>query len=220
MSKTTSGGPSSGTTTASSTSSTDSQAKWEFGDVGFDTEKKLWFVQLFNEVNQNVGTYLARSIVMKKGNAAQYQWKDLQGRAFWHVRERFLAEQIESIAVAPDGSSVTLYFKDDQPDPDAPRAPEGVEGAPVPVEFDHIHYAFHLSNKEIAVGNRAPFGFLEFYDASGNLVYVINNKWIVIEGLDRKTVGAYPKIRLRIDRKDVERIITSRTVVIVQGKQP
>ncbi len=46
----------------------------------------------------------------------------------------------------------------------------------------------------------------------------LNNRWILIEDLDRKSVGEYPSIRLRIEKKDVQQIITTRTSVIVQGK--
>jgi hypothetical protein len=215
--------PASGTPAPSSSVSTSSsepqgpQQKWEVGHVGFDTEKKLWFVQLYNEVNQSVGTYMAKNVTLKHGNAAQYEWKDMQGRAFWHVRECFFADQIESIGIDPSGVNLTLHFKEDEELPlGTPKEPPAQD---VPVEFHHLHYAFHLSNKEMAVGNRAPLGFVEFFDISGSLVHVINNHWIVIEGIDRKTVGEYPKIRLRIERKDVARIITTATVVIIQGKK-
>ena len=193
----------------------DVQSKWEVGDVGFDTEKKLWFIQLYNDINQNVGTYMAKAVILKRGNAFQYEWKDAQGRAFWHVRERFFADQVESIGVDPTGANVTINFKDDEPNQPGHENPPGQD---VPMEFHHLHYAFHLSNKEIAVGNKAPFGFVEFYDISGKLIYVINNRWIMVEGVERKSVGTYPSIRLRIDRKDVWRILTTRTVVIIQGK--
>jgi hypothetical protein len=195
--------------------SPDSPVKWEVGDVGFDTEKKLWFVQLFNEANQNVGTYMANAVILKRGNACQYEWKDSQGKAFWHVRERFFAEQIESIGIDPSGANLTVHFKaeeQDQGDHESAPAQE------VPTEFHYLHYAFHLSNKEIAIGNKAPLGFVEFYDANGKLIHVINNRWILIEGVDRKSVGTYPNIRLRVERKDVGRILSTRSAVIIQSK--
>ena len=217
MSSSNQGTPSSGASaTTTSTSTPETQSKWEVGDVGFDTEKKLWFVQLSNEVNQNVGTYMAKSVILKRGNAVQYEWKDSQGRAFWHVRERFFADQVENIGVDPTGASLTIYFKEEEATGPTHENPPGQQ---VPFEFHHLHYAFHLSNKEIAIGNKAPFGFVEFYDISGKLVYVINNRWIIIEGVDRKSVGTYPTIRLRIERGDVERIITTQTAVIIQGKK-
>jgi hypothetical protein len=198
---------------AQSTSSApaqDSQAKWEIGDLGFDTEKKLWFIQLYNEVNQNVGTYMAKTVTLKRGNAAQYEWKDAGGRPFWHVRERFFAGDIESIGIDPTGANLTVVFKDDQ------QGDKDFEE--LNVDYAYIHYAFHLSNKEIALGNMAPFGFMEFFDITGKMVHVINNHWIIIEGLERKTVGTYPSIRIRIERKDVGRIFTTKTAVIVQGQ--
>ena len=70
----------------------------------------------------------------------------------------------------------------------------------------------------MAKGNKPPLGFLEFYTANDKLVKRLNNRWILIEDLDRRSVGEYPSIRLRIDKEDVHRIITTRTSVVVQGK--
>ncbi|MDA4136538.1 MAG: hypothetical protein OK449_06030 [Thaumarchaeota archaeon] len=182
---------------------------WEFGDIGFDTDKKLWFVQLTNENNQNVGTYMAKIVVVKRGRAIQYQWKDAQARAYWHVRERFLADDIENIAVDPSGTHLTITFKEEKVKVDEGGAPQ---------DFSYLLYAFHLQNKDILKGNRAPLGFVEFFDAKGELIRRLNNRWIVIEDADRKSVGDYPKIRLRIDKKDIDRVLTTRSTVIIQGK--
>lgn len=184
------------------------QQLWEVGDVGFDTEKKLWFVTLYNEVNQNVGSYMAKAIQMRRGRAMQYEWKDAS-RPFWHVRERFFADEIESISVDPAGVKLTITFKE--------SANRG-GGGEVALDFSYLLYAFHLSNKELAKGNKPPLGFVEFYGPTGNLMRTLNNVWIVIEDVDRKSVGEYPRIRLRIERQDVDRIILSRSTVIIQGK--
>lgn len=81
----------------------------------------------------------------------------------------------------------------------------------MPSEYRYIHYAFHLSSKEIAVGNKAPLGFVEFYGVTGKRTHAINNRRVLTEGIDRKSVGVYPHIRLRIERKDRGRILTTRT---------
>jgi len=182
---------------------------WEFGDVGFDTEKRLWFVQVTNEVNQNVGTYMAKNVSLKGGRATQYQWKDAQGRAYWHVRERFFAHEIDNIGVDPSGTKLTVTFNDPSTEGDNDEAPK---------EFSYILYAFHLFNKDAAKGNRAPLGFVEFYDGAGDLIRRLNNRWIIVEDIDRKSVGEYPKIRLRIEGKDVDRIVATRTAIVIQGK--
>ncbi len=129
-------------------------AIWEFGDIGFDTEKKLWFVQLYNELNQNVGTHMGKNVVIKHGRAAQYEWKDGQGRAFWHVRERFFADEVENISLDAGAEVLTVVFKDE---------PARNDDGTVPDEYDYILYAFHLTAKEMAKGNKPPLGFLEFY---------------------------------------------------------
>lgn len=184
---------------------------WEFGDLGFDTDKKLWFVQVTNETNQNVGTYMAKNVSLKGGRAAQYEWKDAQGRAYWHVRERFFTHEIDTIGVDPSGAKLTVSFNDSTTEGDNEEAPK---------EFAYLLYAFHLFNKEAVKGNRAPLGFVEFYGANGELIRRLNNRWIIVEDIDRKSVGEYPKIRLRIEGKDVERIITTRTALVIQGKSP
>jgi hypothetical protein len=187
------------------------QTAWEFGDIGFDTEKRLWFVQLYNEANQNVGTYMGKQIVLKRGRAVQYQWKDAQGRAFWHVRERFFADEIESVGIDPSGVLLTVVYKEGR---------DRAEAGSVPEDYSYILYAFHLLNKEAAKNNKAPLGFLEFYNSEDRMVGRLNNRWIMIEDVDRKSVGDYPKIRLRIERKDVQRIVTTRTSVAIQGRAP
>ena len=199
----------SGNKPASAAQAAVTPAVWEFGDIGFDTEKKLWFVQLYNDVNQNVGTHMGRRVVIKHGRAAQYEWKDGQGRAFWHVRERFFADEIESISLDAGAEVLTVVFREN---------PERNDEVSIPEEYAYILYAFHLSSKEMAKGNKPPLGFLEFYTANDKLLKRLNNRWILIEDLDRRSVGEYPSIRLRIDKKDVDRIITTRTSVVVQGK--
>lgn len=183
-----------------------SQMFWEYADLGFDTGKKLWFIQFYDETNKSVGSYFAKSITMDKGSAAQYEWKDSQGRAFWHVRERFFAREVDGFTVSPSGS-ISISFKEGE---------QGDAGA-VPEDFAYLTYAYHLSNKE--EGERAPMGFIEFFGPGGNLLRRIDNRWIVIEDASRKTTGDYPKIRLRMERKDITNIVVTRTVVVIQGSQ-
>jgi hypothetical protein len=142
-------GVSSDTTTAPS--SGEEQKFWEFADLGFDTEKKLWFIQFYNAKNVNVGTYFARTVDITRGRAAQYQWKDARGAVFWHVRERFYATEIERTAMDPTGGSITVVFKGEETD--------GAEGQ-VPADFAYLLYAYHLTSKD--TGGRAPMGFVEF----------------------------------------------------------
>ena len=193
--------------TATASSAGDGAQKfWEFADLGFDTGKKLWFLQFYNGTNENVGTYFAKNLSLTGGRAAQYQWKDGQGGPFWHVRERFFATEIEKFSIDPAGGSIKLNFRKEE-------AGE-IDEAP-PAEFSYLLYAFHLSSKD---GGRAPMGFVEFYDARGGLIRRIDNRWIIIEGLDRKTSGDFPEIRLRVEGDGVGRITVTRTAIILQGK--
>jgi hypothetical protein len=179
---------------------------WEFADLGFDTAKKLWFIQFYNETNENVGTYFANDVTLDRGKGVQYQWKDAQGRPFWHVRERFFASDIASFSIDPAGGKITLTFG---------REDDKEDRAGVPPEFSYLLYAYHLSSKD---GGRAPMGFIEFYDPSGALLRRLENRWIIIEGLRRKTVGEFPKIRMRAESRDVGTILVTQTAVVVQGK--
>lgn len=181
---------------------------WEFADVGFDTGKRLWFIQFYNEKNEGAGTYFARSISLKNGNASQYQWKDAEGRAFWHVRERFFADQIESFSIDSTGFSISITFKRD-------KRPNGGNSS-IPLDFEYLLYAFHLTNKD---GGRAPMSFVEFYDSKGKLNKRLDNRWIIIEGASRSTFGVYPKISLRIDRANIEGITVTNSAVIISGNQ-
>ncbi len=182
------------------------QKFWEFADLGFDTGKKLWFVQFYNATNENVGTYFARSVDITGGWAAQYQWKDSKGAPFWHVRERFYATEIERLSIDPGGGTITLVFKQD-----AGQTPEGK----VPLEYSYILYAYHLSSKD---SGRAPMGFVDFYGADGTHLARAENRWIIVEGLNRRTFGEYPGVRIRADRKDIGSVDLSNTAIIIKGK--
>jgi len=201
------GGQREGPSTATSKEESAEKKFWEFADLGFDTAKKLWFIQFYNGNNEGVGTYFARSLSLTGGAAAQYQWKDAEGRPFWHVRERFFAAEIEKFTIDPTGTSIKLSFRDEQP---------GEEGG-APAEFAYLLYAFHLSSKD---GGRAPLGFVEFHGSDGGLIRRIDNKWIMLEGAKRTTFGEYPSIRMRVEGTDVGRVLVTKTAVIIQGKSP
>jgi len=192
--------------TTPSNASDGAQKFWEFADLGFDTGKKLWFIQFYNETNENVGTYFAKSLSLAGGRAAQYQWKDAQGRPFWHVRERFFATEIESFAIEPTGGTIALRFR---------KEGGREDDVTLPSDFSYLLYAFHLTSKD---GGRAPLGFVEFYGSNGGLLGRIDNRWIIIEGLDRKTSGVFPDIRLRAEQEDVGKIVVTRTAIVIQGK--
>lgn len=181
------------------------QKFWEFADLGFDTQKKLWFVQFYNAANENVGTYFANSVNISGGRAAQYQWKDSKGALFWHVRERFYATEIEHLSMDPSAGVLTVVFKEEAEE----------AGGSVPADFAYLLYAYHLSSKG---SGRAPMGFVEFYDANASPVGRAENRWIIIERVKRRTFGEYPNVRIRIDRKDIGAITMTGTALVVKGK--
>ncbi|HUI00177.1 MAG TPA: hypothetical protein VLX56_00945 [Nitrososphaerales archaeon] len=193
--------------TAAANTSDNTQKFWEFADLGFDTGKRLWFLQFYNGRNENVGTYFANSVSLAGGRAAQYEWKDSQGGPFWHVRERFFAAEIEKFSIDPTGGTIKLNFRGEQ---------EQEEDTAAPAEFAYLVYAYHLTSKD---GGRAPLGFVEFYDSKGGLIQRVDNRWILIEDLDRRTSGEFPHIRLRVEGDAVGRVIVTPTAIIIQGKR-
>ena len=186
---------------------------WEFADIGFDTMKRLWFLQLFDSVNANVGFYTAKNVLMTGGCAIQYQWKDLQARPFWHVRERFLASEVDGFQIDMKGNLI-INFKKSSHEDNVAKADDQA-----PKNFAYMQYAYHLTTKETGAEiDRAPMGFVEFCSESGEIIKRLNNRWIVIEGVPRKTAGELPKIRIRVDRKDIDRVLVTRSTVIIMGK--
>lgn len=187
---------------------------WEFADIGFDTMKRLWFLQLFDSVNANVGFYTAKNVMMTGGCAIQYQWKDLQARPFWHVRERFLASEVDGFQIDMKGNLI-INFKRATRDEIASRADDQP-----PKNFAYMQYAYHLTTKETGTEiDRAPMGFVEFCSESGEVIKRLNNKWIIIEGVPRKTTGELPKIRIRVDRKDIDRVLVTRSSIVIMGRE-
>jgi hypothetical protein len=185
------------------------QLLWEFADIGFDTGKKLWFLQLFDSVNQNVGFYTAKSITINGGCGIQYEWKDMQGRPFWHVRERFLASEVEGFQIDVKGN-LFINFK---------HGYNIRHNDDVPGDYAYLLYAYHLTTKETVQSyDQAPLGFVEFCDKDGEIISRLNNKWIVVEDVKRKTVGELPKIRIRVDREEIARLIATRSTIVIVGK--
>jgi hypothetical protein len=189
--------------------------KWEFADVGYDTAKGLWFLQLFNDANEDVGILHAKSIELVNGTAIQQQWKDGRGKRFWHVRERLFASEPANFSI-DNGGNLEVRFetlaKADKTALDHRDRPE--EG--IPEGFSYLLYAYHLRSNE---GKEAPRGFVEFFDSNERRIATLENRWIIVEDVSRKTVGEPPSLRLRIERDSVARILLTSTVVVIMGRE-
>lgn len=193
-----------------------SDTLWEFADIGFDTQKKLWFLQLFDSVNANVGFYTAKTVIMMGGCASQYEWKDQQARPFWHVRERFLSNEVEGFNIDMKGNLVINFGKKSGEG----ASPQKTVVEEIPKNFSYLQYAYHLTTKETAVSHDlAPMGFIEFCNEKGEIIGRLNNRWIVVEDVKRRTSGEFPKVRLRIDSKEIGKITATRSAVIIEGKR-
>jgi hypothetical protein len=106
----------------------------------------------------------------------------------------------------PAGGAITLIFRDE----DASES-----GKDIPEDFSYLLYAYHLTSKE---RGRAPMGFVEFYDSEGSSVGRVDNRWIIIEGVNRRTVGEYPALRIRAERADIAEMTVTQTAIILEGK--
>jgi hypothetical protein len=183
------------------------ESLWEYGDIGFDTGRKLWFLQLTDKTNRVVNTRQARNIFVSGGTLAQYQWKDTEGRPFWHVRERFYARDIADIIETPDGS-LSINFKT-----------YDLQRVIPPSDFAYALYAYHLKDK-LPNDSKAPMGFVEFFDAGNELISRIDKKWIILEGVSHRSVGVYPQIRMRAERRDLSEVVVTSSCVIFRGTSP
>jgi hypothetical protein len=177
---------------------------WEFGDIGFDTARLLWFIQLSDKTNQIVSSRHARNIVASGGLASQYQWKDYEGRPFWHIRERFFSHDVKSISDTPDGA-IHIEFCD-----------AIANDEEIPNEFSYVLYAYHLKNKD-ASDSSAPFGFVDFFDSDDRLLCRIDKRWIILEGVARATYGEYPSIRIRVEHDDISNLLVTSSCIVLQG---
>ena len=139
--------------------------------------------------------YLAKGIILKDGYGVQYQWPDNRGE-FWHVRERIYAHDVRSINYDKDGTLVVDSLKIESVD------------EVMPDDYAYLTYAYSLKTSR---------GFVEFYDKNDKQIQRTNEKWIIVEGLDRKTVGDYPNIRLRVERENVRKIVTTKTAIVISG---
>lgn len=170
--------------------------QWYWGDLGFDTAKKLWFVDL-HDYKGSVNLLLAHNVVLKNGPGVQYQWPNKAPREFWHIRERFFVNEVRSIGYDDDGTLVVEFVKVE------------TSSEKVPEDYSYLTYAYSL---------RTSRGTVEFYDASGAMLKAIRERWIFVEDLTRKTTGVYPMIRLRVERDDIKSIIVTKTTIALLGK--
>jgi len=171
-----------------------SSGPWYWADVGFDTTKKLWFVSLFDHKG-TVRSFIAKNIILKNGYGTQYEWPEKE-RAFWHVRERLFAADVRSIDYDKEGNLIVESIRVEQREEEIPQ------------NYSYVTYAYSLKTSK---------GFVEFYDANDRMLKRINEKWITVEDLTRRTIGEYPHIRIRAEKSDIRKILVTKTMIIIEG---
>jgi hypothetical protein len=172
-----------------------STPSWNWASVGFDVTRKHWFIHLFNQ-GAVVKTFNARNLILIHGCGIQYQWINTGPNVSWHVRERLFAADVKSIRYEESGDLVLESARKEASDPS------------IPEDYSYLCYAFSLNTSR---------GFVEFYDERDALLHRIAEKWLVTEDLTRRTVGSYPGVRFRVERKDIKNIFVSKTTVILIG---
>jgi len=60
-------------------------------------------------------------------------------------------------------------------------------------------------------------GYVEFLDKNGKALRRINERWIIVEGLDRRTIGEYTHMRLRVEREEIKTILVTKIAAIISG---
>jgi hypothetical protein len=168
---------------------------WLWANLGFDTTKKLWFVDLHNHKG-TVQTYIAKNVILKDGYGTQYQWANRGPHAFWHVRERFFASDVKHINYDDSGNLVVESIRIESLSEE------------IPAGYSYLCYAF---------SRKTSRGFLEFFDADNRLLKRVNEMWIIVEDVTRKTIGEYPNIRIRVERESIRKIIFTKTAAIIMG---
>ena len=180
---------------------------WLYANIGFDTGRKLWMVEFFDEGANWPPKYVmyGSGVTVKGGEAKQFEWHEV-GAQFWHVRERIFAKDVESIekTASKSGSflgaegTIVIQYRERTKD-----------GAGIPDAWDYVDYAFD-------VGGDAR-GFAGFFDKDGKPVGVVKDRWILVEGVSRISVGEYPNIRLRLLRGEVTRTVLTDSVLVFCG---
>jgi hypothetical protein len=178
---------------------------WEYCDIGHATgQRKFWFLQFWDAKGQLVGTLNAKEIFLEGGCATQRQWTDQMGAPIWHVRETFFREEVDKVSMDAEGN-IHISFGGHE---------DGT--ASVPKDYAYLVYAYHWSRNG---KGRPPMGFVEFCDEENRVLSSINNKWVIVEDIPRRTWGQYPKIRLRIEKSDVGNLEVGRSYVAIIGKR-
>ena len=184
--------------------------EWLFANIGFDTQKKLWMIEFFDELGQwpPFHVVLATDIFLDGGDGKQFEWHDPQG-AHWHVRERIYRRDVERIDLIPVPRNPVFPFSDEakviitcKPGPtDAPTVDE---------RWEKLRYAYDV--------NGDSRGFVEFLDADEQVVQRLPGRWIITESVPRRTVGTFPNIRLEVKRSDVSGIFVGESTIVICGR--
>jgi hypothetical protein len=178
---------------------------WLFANIGFDTNVKVWFIDFIGQNGKLLSRIFGPEVVVVGGNAKQIEWYDEGEGPFYHIRERIYPDGLISIRQEASDDPVhmpgkiTITYKEITEEHD--------DGVPtIPDTWETVRYAYDVKSSR---------GFAEFLDADGKLLCKITDRWILVEGLTRRTIGEFPNIRLEAKRQDVSRVVLTDTILVL-----
>lgn len=186
-------------------------ADWTYADLGFDTGVKLWFIDFYNAAGVIIHRLFSIEVVIGGGSAKQVEWRDQATGNFYHVRERIyprslisLVTEASSNPLKAPGRIVITY------------TPESKEvNAKIPDEYAYLCYAYDVKG--------SARGFVEFYDDSGDMLASHGDRWIIVNGVKRRTLyrpeAEKDLIRIMVRKEDIGYVAIAEDVILISGKR-
>jgi hypothetical protein len=179
-------------------------ANWTYMDLGFDTVKLMWILQLHNSKGEGISQMMGKQIELRNTTTFQYEWPDnnLESKKdFWHIRQRTLSENVSKITMDSNDNIIVEGIS----------KKEAISEQPIVIDDGAValHMAYSLVNSK---------GFIELIDTDGKVIKTLKDKWLITENLTQKTIGTYPYIRLRSEKEDVYGMIVTGTTCVILGK--
>jgi hypothetical protein len=188
---------------------------WARGQLGFNTQRELWFVDYFDRKGQSAGFNMARHVDIRHGTTYHAAWPDNglnpdgspdpNRRDFYHIREEFRAELVKRVAI--EDSTIVVEFV-------RGKMPDELSEPPTPLHDDAVAV-------QMAYSTADGRGFVEEVDRNGLVLRRLDQKWLMTENLTQATVGSWQPdraIRLRTERADFLGYVITGTTCVIVGK--
>jgi hypothetical protein len=150
-------------------------------------------------------------VELREGTTCQYAWVD-NGRfpdgspnpnvrdPLYHVRAAVRPENVLRVSKDAEDNILVEFRRGKEPTSEPPL--------PLPPDVAFVDTAYSLDT---------GLGFVEYVDAGGQLLRKLPNRIVLTENLTQRTVGSYPRIRLRSARDEVGGLVISGTACVIVG---